>query len=124
MPDKKRGLKRPEAPVDLFTLQPEPELMPGAREPETQPVTELTKPKQRKPAAKKSTQPKAKPAVEEKKAIVKIPRIKTSVELLPETIELIEEIKSQHRRQHRRLLPMWKILDEAVRELAAQKLKE
>jgi len=50
-------------------------------------------------------------------------RIKTSVELLPETIELIDQIKSQHRRNHHRHLPMWKILDEAVRELAERRLK-
>lgn len=50
-------------------------------------------------------------------------RIKTSVELLPETLELIDQIKAQHRREHRRLLPMWKILDEAVRELARQWLE-
>ena len=66
---------------------------------------------------------KAKKAGENKQAAPQEERIKTSVELLPETIELIDQIKSQHRREHHRLLPMWKILDEAVRELAKKTLE-
>lgn len=49
-------------------------------------------------------------------------RIKTSVELTPETLELIDQIKAQYRREHHRHLPMWRILDEAVRELAQKGL--
>ena len=71
----------------------------------------------------KGSAAKSKKAGENKQAASREERIKTSVELLPETIELIDQIKSQHRREYRRHLPMWKILDEAVRELAQRRLK-
>jgi len=123
MPDEKRGLKRPKAPVDIFTLQPEPDLVPGTEEVE---ATSVPKPMKRSKARATSTRrrsPKqSKGAAGKKSAAPRAERIKTSVELLPETIDLIEQIKSQHRREHRRHFPMWKILDEAVRELAKRRL--
>jgi len=76
------------------------------------PLTASRRPSEKSNKASKST-----------KAASREERIKTSVELLPETIELIDRIKSQHRRDHRRHLPMWKILDEAVREFAERRLK-
>lgn len=79
--------------------------------------------KQKPRATQKRSPTKSKKAGENKQATSREERIKTSVDLLPETIELIDQIKSQHRREHRRLLPMWKILDEAVREFAERRLK-
>jgi len=74
-------------------------------------------------AATQRSPTKSKKASENETTASREERIKTSVELLPETIDLIEQIKSQHRRQHRRHLPMWKILDDAVQELAKRRLK-
>lgn len=71
----------------------------------------------------RKSQAKSKTEGASKRAAPREERIKTSVDLLPETIELIDQIKSQHRRQHHRLLPMWKILDDAVREFAERQLK-
>ena len=79
--------------------------------------------KQQPKSTQKGAPSKSKNAGENEPAAPQEERIKTSVELLPETIELIDRIKSQHRREHHRLLPMWKILDEAVRELAQRRLK-
>jgi len=90
-------------------------------------------PQEEAPAQRTRAEPKPRAATQRSPAKSKEPggskqaasreeRIKTSVELLPETIELIDRIKSQHRREHRRHLPMWKILDEAVREFAERRL--
>ena len=121
MPDEKRGLKRPKAPVDLFTLQPEPDLVPGTEELETPPAS---KPRKRSKPRATSAKRRSPSKTESSIGLPRAERIKTSVELLPETIDLIEQIKSQHRREHRRHLPMWKILDEAVRQLAERMLKQ
>jgi len=121
MPDEKRGLKRPKAPVDLFTLQPEPDLVPGTEEAET---PTAPKPRKRSKSRATSTKRRSPSKTESSTGLSRAERIKTSVELLPETINLIEQIKSQHRREHRRHFPMWKILDEAIREFAERRLKQ
>jgi len=73
-------------------------------------------------AVQRKSQAKSKTEGASKRTAPREARIKTSVELLPETIELIDRIKSQHRLEHHRHLPMWKILDEAVREFADRRL--
>jgi len=73
-------------------------------------------------AATRRSPAKSKTAGKSEQTVSREERIKTSVEMLPETIELIGQIKSQHRREHRQHLPMWKILDEAVREFAERRL--
>lgn len=61
-------------------------------------------------------------AVRQRSHVPRDERIKTSVELTPETLELIDQIKAQYRREHHRHLPMWVVLDEAVKELASKRL--
>lgn len=116
MTDKKKGLKRAQAPVDLYTLKPEPDILPTSEVQE-----ETTQTVEKKPEKKPATKPKDKS--EKKETLPEQKRIKTSVEFLPETIELLEKIKSQHRRKHRRLLPIWKIIHDAISEYAEDKLK-
>ena len=95
MADKQKGLQRPQAPVDLFTLQPEEDLLPEA------------------------VKEKVVPAVTEEE----LPeRFKTSVELTPDVLELVDQLKGQYRRKNNKHLPLWKILDEAVKLYAAQEL--
>lgn len=74
-------------------------------------------------AARRRSPTKSKTAGKSRQTASREERIKTSIELLPETVELIDRIKSQHRREHHRHLPMWRILDEAVREFAERQLK-
>lgn len=95
MADKQKGLQRPQAPVDLFTLQPEEELVPEVKKEKAETDT----------------------AEEELSE-----RFKTSVELTPEALDLIDQLKTQYRRENNRHLPLWRILDEAVKVYAAQKL--
>ena len=109
--DKKRGLQRAQAPVDLFTLKPEPELIARASD------------SQRPPVARKAPRTKPKPTPPPRNSAARPERVKTSVEFLPETIDLIEQMKSHYRREHRKHLPVWKILDEAIRDLADRRLK-
>jgi hypothetical protein len=84
------------------------------------------KKERQKTAPKQKERPKAKQK-QTKKFKQNIPvsrddRIKTTVELLPETLELIDRIKSQHRREHHKYLSMWRVVDEAVRDLAKRRL--
>ena len=96
MADKQKGLQRPQAPVDLYTLQPEEELVPE--------VTETI--------------------VEENDAEEELPeRFKTSVELTPEALDLIDQLKTKYRRENNKHLPLWRILDEAVKLYASQELQ-
>lgn len=95
MADKQKGLQRPQAPVDLFTLQPEEELVPDVK-----------KEKAETDAAEEESSE----------------RFKTSVELTPEALDLIDQLKTQYRRENNRHLPLWRILDEAVKVYALQKL--
>jgi hypothetical protein len=121
MADEKRGLPRPKAPVDLFTLQPEPDLVTETVA-DAPAAAERTRPSAARPRAPRQQRPPkripARPAV-----VPRAARIKTSVELLPETLELIDQVKAQYRREFRRHLPVWKLLDDAVRELARSRLK-
>jgi hypothetical protein len=95
MADKQKGLQRPQAPVDLYTLQPEEELVPE--------VTEKI--------------------AEENDIEEELPeRFKTSVELTPESLDLIDQLKTKYRRENNKHLPLWRILDEAVKQYASQKL--
>ena len=89
MANKQTGLQRARAPVDLFTLQPEEELVPAAAS--------------KKPVSAESSK-----------------RFKTSVELTPETLDLIDLIKTEYRRKHQKHLALWRILDEAVKLYASQ----
>ena len=96
MADKQKGLRRPQAPVDLFTLRPEEELVPEIVEEQA----------------------------EEDKAEEKRPgRFKTSVELTSEALDLVTRLKAEYRQQHQKHLALWRILDEAVKMYAAQKIK-
>jgi len=96
-------------------------LFPQEEEPEEEAQDQKT---QSRPKSTRRRSPKkSKTTSASKQTAAREERIKTSVELLPETIELIDRIKSQHRREHRRHFPMWKILDEAVREFAERRLK-
>ena len=95
MADKQKGLQRPQAPVDLFTLQPEEELVPEVAEKLTKDTDTGEKLQQ---------------------------RFKTSVELTPEALDLIDQLKTKYRRENNKHLPLWRILDEAVKQYAAQKL--
>lgn len=122
MADEKRGLPRPKAPVDLFTLQPEPELVAEIDQAE---ATAPPKPA-RAPAVRSGSrgqQSRTRDKARQQAAVPRAERIKTSVELLPETLERIDQLKAQYRREHRRHLPVWKLMDEAIRELAARRLK-
>jgi hypothetical protein len=95
MADKQKGLQRPQAPVDLFTLQPEEELVPEAKKEKAETDAAEEEPSE---------------------------RFKTSVELTPEALDLIDQLKTQYRRENNRHLPLWRILDEAVKVYASQKL--
>ena len=109
--DNKRGLQRAQPPVDLFALKPEPELIEEAPD------------FQRALAARKATKTKPKTTPPQHNKPARSERIKTSVEFLPETLDLIEQMKSHYRRERHKHLPVWKILDEAIRDLAARRLK-
>ena len=96
MAGKQKGLQRPQAPVDLFTLQPEEDLLPEAAKEKVVPaVTEEELPE----------------------------RFKTSVELTPDVLELVAQLKGQYRRKNNKHMPLWRILDEAVRLYASQELQ-
>ncbi len=96
MADKQKGLQRPPAPDDLFTLQPEEDTLPeAANEKVVSAVTEEELPE----------------------------RFKTSVELTPEALELIDQLKTKYRRENNKHLPLWRILDEAVKQYASQRLQ-
>jgi len=95
MADKQKGLKRPQAPVDLFTLQPEEELVPEAIEEELEEDDKLVELRPR--------------------------RFKTSVELTPEALDLIAQLKTEYRREHQKHLALWRILDEAIKLYASKK---
>ena len=109
--DKKRGLQRAQPPIDLFTLKPEPDLIAKASD------------SQRASVARKATRTKPKTTPPQHKNPTQSERVKTSVEFLPETLDLIEQMKSHYRREQRKHLPVWKILDEAIRDLADRRLK-
>ena len=117
MTDNKSGLHRPAPPVDLFTLEPEPELVAeGVGDPESPSAADSGKDatperKQRSKAKKKTTASKP------------VERIKTTVELEPETLDLISDLQSQHKRQTHRHLPMWKIIKNAIQEHVERKNK-
>jgi predicted DNA-binding protein len=60
------GLKRPDAPVDLFTLQPEPDLIPDSQVEESEkPEGQPKKQRAKRPTSRKRSTPKPEP-VEEK----------------------------------------------------------
>ena len=111
--DEKGGLKRPQAPVDLFTLEPETGLAPPAKKKPAKAKAKRTTSRRRKPSAKKKA---AKAQTVQK--ISRDERIKTSVELLPDTFDLMQTIQRQYRRENRRHLPLWRLLDQAVTLLA------
>jgi hypothetical protein len=96
MADKQKGLQRPQAPVDLFTLQPEEELVPEVTKEEVEANTTEEEPPE---------------------------RFKTSVEITPEALELIDKLKMQYRRENNKHLPLWRILDEAVKLYASRELQ-
>lgn len=111
--DDKGGLKRPQATIDLFTLEPETDLATAVKK---KPATAKAQPatsRRRKPSAKKKAA--------KAKSGQKVPReerIKTSVELLPDTLDLMQTIQAQYRRENHRHLPLWRLLDQAVSVLA------
>jgi len=98
-------------------------LFPQEEEPSEEAVEERVPSRPTTQAAARRSPTKSKTASASEQTASREERIKTSVELLPETIDLIEQIKSQHRREHHQHLPMWKILDKAVRDLAERRLK-
>jgi hypothetical protein len=120
MTDTKKGLPRPRPPVDLFTLQPEEDLIPEATEKQETEV-ETTSSERDVPVSETSQQQEV--ANEAGKDEELPQRYKTSVELTPEALELISQLKAQHRIEHRRHLALWRILDEAVKLYARQELE-
>jgi len=109
--DKKRGLQRAQPPIDLFTLKPEPDLIAEASDFKGALV------------AREASRTKPKTTPPQHNDPARSERVKTSVEFLPETLDLIEQMKSHYRRKQRKHLPVWKILDEAIRDLADRRLK-
>lgn len=97
MADEKRGLTRPkEAPVDLFTLKPEPELL-GDSEQEEKP-----KPV-RKAKPKSTTRPKptkTKP-VEEEKSTAEESNIHVSLYIPPDLVKRLDSLKHSERKRLR-----------------------
>ncbi len=128
MPSKK-GLARPAAPIDIFTLQPDPELAgdttdaeaPAAAAPAPRPAP--ARPARQAPRAKKVGQTKAKKKAQEPASPASETRIKTSIELSEETLELIQQIKLQHRRAYGKHYPLWQIVEDAIRQLAEREEK-
>jgi len=98
-------------------------LFPQEKEPAEEALAQKTRSRTKPREATRRSPTKSKTAGKSRQTASREERIKTSIELLPETIELIDRIKSQHRREHHRHLPMWRILDEAVREFAERQLK-
>ncbi len=127
MPSKK-GLARPAAPIDIFTLQPDPELAGETTDTETTataapaPRRAPARPTRQAPRAKKAGQVKAKKKAQEP-ASASGTRIKTSIELSEETLELIQQIKLQHRRTYGRHYPLWQIVEDAIRQFAEQETR-
>ena len=111
--DDKGGLKRPQTHVDLFTLEPETDLATSVKKKPTAAKAKKATSRRRTPSTKKRSA-KAKPG----QKVPREERIKTSVELLPDTLELMEKIQAQYRRENRRHLPLWRLLDQAVTVLA------
>ena len=116
--DDKGGLKRPQAPVDLFTLESETDLETVVKK---KPATAKAKPatsRRRKLSAKKKA---AKAQTDQE--VPREERIKTSVELLPDTLDLMQTIQAQYRREKHKHLPLWRLLDQAVSVLAERGVK-
>lgn len=121
MTDRKKGLKRPEPPIDLYTLQPEPELIDEGEDEKTQKEPAKKKRASREPSQKRDL-PKAKSETKAEE-VDRSERVKTTVELAPGTVELIAEIQYLHKKEKRKSLPMWKIFREAIEDLADKKRK-
>jgi hypothetical protein len=115
MADKQKGLPLPEVPMDpmdLYTLEPDKDLIPAASEKNDEEIKG-----EEVPVAIKEE------AEEDKIKEDKPERFKTSVELTPETLDLIGALKREYRRKEKKHLPLWLILDKAVKLYAAQQLR-
>jgi hypothetical protein len=114
MPSKK-GLSRPAAPIDIYTLQPDPDLAAANGDTDTSPKAAAPP----RPAAptRKAPQPRAKKKAQQPQSAT---RIKTSIELSEGTLDLIQQIKTHHRHTQGKHYPLWKILEDAIRQFAKQ----
>ncbi len=92
---KREALERPDAPVDIFTLEPEPDLIASG-------------------APTKTTESQA----------GEHQRVNTSISMLASTHTKIKLIQSQYRLAKGRSYPMWRLLKDAVDLLAQEWLSE